>query len=149
MEGCVKAGVAFFKAGLPMKYLAGLVILGVLAGCATTQKEPNATSHRLHHIVVIWLKQSGDADVRQRYINESKSLARLPGVLTYAVGTPAGIKRRHTSAALDESYDVAIASVFESPQAFETFLKNPEYARVAQQVLRPLVDKYKVYEFVE
>jgi hypothetical protein len=125
------------------------VLLGLLAGCATTQKEPNAMSHRLHHVVVIWLKQSGDADLRQRYINESKPLARLPGVLAYDVGTPASIKRRHTSSALDESYDVAIASVFESPQAFEAFLKNPEYGRIAQQVLRPWVDKYQVYDFVE
>lgn len=149
----MKNGMILFKANWLNQCLLSLLLFGLLAGCATTENEYKkidyATGHRLHHVVVIWLKQSGDNDVRQRYIEQSKPLARLPGVLAYDVGTPASIKRRHTSAALDESYDVAVASVFESPQAFEMFLKNPEYGRIAQQVLRPLVDKYKVYEFVE
>lgn len=146
----MKPGVAFYKANLQMKCCVGCVLLGLLAGCATTQKEPNtAPPHRLHHVVVIWLKQSGDADVRQRYIDESMPLAQMPGVLSYDVGTPASIKRRHPRSALDESYDIAVASVFESQQAFEAFLKNPDYGRIAQQVLRPLVDKYRVYDFVE
>lgn len=149
----MKIGMIFFKANRQNKRLASVLLLGLLAGCATTENAhqdiDRVAEHRLHHVVVIWLKQSGDTDVRQRYIEQSKSLAKLPGVLAYEVGTPATIKRRHTSAALDESYDVAVASVFESPQAFEMFMKNPEYARVAQQVLRPLVDKYKVYDFVE
>ena len=149
----MKAGMVFSKAIRQSKCLASLLLLGLLAACASTQMESGqmskAVPHRLHHVVVIWLKQSGDTNVRQRYIEASKQLAQLPGVLAYEVGTPATIKRRHASAALDDSYDVAIASVFENPQAFETFLKNPKYAQVAQQVLRPLVDKYKVYEFVE
>jgi heme-degrading monooxygenase HmoA len=50
---------------------------------------------------------------------------------------------------LDESYDVAVASRFESQEAFEAFLKHPDYQKVAQDVLKPLVDRYKIYEFVE
>lgn len=149
----MKNGMIPFKANRQNKCLLIMLLLGLLTACASTENELNkidyATEHRLHHVVVIWLKQSDDNDVRQRYIEQSKPLAKLPGVLAYDVGTPASIKRRHTSAALDESYDVAVASVFESPQAFEMFLKNPEYGRIAQQVLRPLVDKYKVYDFVD
>lgn len=149
----MKAGMIFFKANRQYKGLVSLWLLGLLAGCATTENAhkdiDDVAGHRLHHVVVIWLKQSGDTVVRQRYIEESRPLAKLPGVLAYEVGTPAAIKRLHTRAALDESYDVAVASVFENQQAFETFLKNPEYGRIAQQVLRPLVDKYQVYDFVE
>ena len=130
--------------------LVGL-LLSLLNGCAvsTPSVEAETQSHRLHHLVVIWLKNSGDETMRQQYIEASKDLAQLPGVLAYDLGTPATIKRSHTSSALDESYDVAIAAEFESEEAFATFLKNPEYQRVARQVLRPLVDKYKVYDFVE
>lgn len=127
------------------------VLLG-LAGliCATAaHAEPEAGSRKVHHVVVVWLKQAGDENVRWQYIEASKSLAQLPGVLSYEIGTPAAIRRGHASTALDESYDLAISSSYQSQQAFEDFLKNPEYVRVAQQVLRPLVDSYKVYDFIE
>ncbi len=105
--------------------------------------------HKVHHVVVVWLKQAGNEELRRQYIEESKQIGKLPGVLSYDIGSPAAIKRAHTSVALDESYDVAISSTYESQQAFEEFLKNPEYVRIAQQVLKPLVDKYKVYDFIE
>ncbi len=128
------------------------MITVALTGCASapsnTQSEYQSAG-TLHHLVIIWLKQPGDAAVRQRYIEASKPLAQLPGVLSYEVGVPATIKRSHANAAVNESYDVAIASVFESPQAYEAFLKNPQYAQIAQGVLRPLVEKYQVYDFVE
>lgn len=105
--------------------------------------------HKVHHVVVVWLKQAGNEDVRRQYIEASRQIAKLPGVLSYDIGSPAAIKRERASTALDESYDVAISSSYESQQAFEDLLKNPEYVRIAQQVLKPLVDKYKVYDFIE
>lgn len=124
-----------------------VILAGLLTGCATMQdRNPEP---RLHHLVVVWLKQSGNETLRQQYITQSKPLAQLPGVLAYDAGKPASVKRGRANAAVDESYDVAISSVFENPQAFEAFLKNPEYGRIAQHVLRPLVDRYQVYDFIE
>lgn len=129
------------------KVLVPGILLGLLVGCASTPAV--APAPRLHHLVVIWLKQPGDEQLRRQYIQASKPLANLPGVLAYDVGTPATIQRSHASKAVDASYDVAISAVYESPKAFAAFLQNPEYQRIAQEVLRPLVDKYKVYDFVE
>jgi hypothetical protein len=127
------------------------VLIGLvgLIGSATGHAEPDSGSHKVHHVVVIWLKQAGDENVRRQYIEASKQLAQLPGVLSYEIGTPATIRRGHASSSLDESYDLAISSSYQSQQAFEDFLKNPDYVRLAQQVLRPLVDSYKVYDFIE
>lgn len=130
-----------------LKALLPAILLGLLAGCASTPTGEPAP--RLHHLVVIWLKQPGDVQLRQQYIQASKPLANLPGVLAYDVGTPATIQRSHASKALDASYDVAISAVYESQEAFAAFLKDPEYQRIAKEVLRPMVDKYKVYDFVE
>lgn len=132
-----------------------LLLLGLLhsfaAGCATSpvSNDSGARTHRVHHVVVVWLKHAGDTAQRQRYIEASQALAYLPGVLAYDVGSPATIKRNHTSKALDESYDVAVSAVYESPEAYSAFLNNPEYRQIAMQVLRPMVDKYKVYDFVD
>lgn len=113
------------------------------------QTETGTAPHKVHHVVVIWLKQPGDENGRRQYIQESQQFARLPGVLSYDIGSPVAIQRGRANTVLDESYDLAISSTYESRQAFEDFLKNPEYVRVAQEVLRPLVDKYKVYDFIE
>lgn len=133
-------------------YAIGMAVSVILSetGCASAPNSRSAQlDHKVHHVVVVWLKQAGDANLRQQYIQESKALANLPGVLTYDVGVPAEITRGRANAALDESYDVAVSSVYESQQAYEAFLKNPDYLRVAQQVLRPWVEKYKVYDFIE
>jgi quinol monooxygenase YgiN len=137
-----------------MKRLYAVALACLLAsggtGCAYNAKpDQHAQNRKVHHLVIVWLKQAGDEKLRQQYIQDSAGLAKLPGVLAYAVGTPAAINRGRSNAALDESYDVAVSSVYESQQAYEAFLKNPEYLRVAQQLLRPLVDKYKVYDFIE
>jgi hypothetical protein len=130
-------------------FLALLSILILSAGSAHAETGEEAGAHKVHHLVIVWLKQAGDAQARQHYIAASKALAELPGVLSYDVGTPADIKRQRPNAALDESYDVAVSATFPSPQAFADFLKNPQYLKLAQEELRPMVDKYKVYEFVE
>lgn len=120
------------------------------SGCAYNAKRDHpAQTRKVHHLVIVWLKQAGDETLRQQYIQDSEGLAKLPGVLAYAVGTPAPINRGRANAAVDESYDLAVSGVYESQQAYEAFLQNPDYLRVAQQLLRPLVDKYKVYDFIE
>jgi quinol monooxygenase YgiN len=119
-------------------------------GCSYNAKsDHHAQNRKVHHLVIVWLKQAGDEKLRQQYIQDSEGLAKLPGVLAYAVGTPAPINRGRVNAAVDESYDLAVSGVYESQQAYEAFLQNPDYLRVAQQLLRPLVDKYKVYDFIE
>ncbi|CAD6876748.1 Dabb family protein [Methylomonas fluvii] len=129
--------------------LAGLMAAGA-TGCAYTAKpDPQAQNRKVHHVVIVWLKRAGDEQLRQHYIQQSEGLAKLPGVLAYTVGTPAAIKRGRANTALDDSYDVAVSSIYESQQAYEAFLQNPEYLRLAQQELRPLVDKYKVYDFID
>lgn len=147
MEGRVNSGAMFNR-------WSGWAIGLLLSGCASLMPSggPGAevqSQRHLHHVAVVWLKPPADERVKQQYIEASRAFAGLPGVLNYQIGVPAQIKRSRTSAALDESYDIAVSAVYESQEAFEAFIKHPEYQRVAQQILRPLVDRYKVYDFVE
>lgn len=121
----------------------------LLAAIGSAQAETNTAQHKVHHLVVVWLKKHGDEAVRKQYIEASKQLAKLPGVLAYHIGTPATIKHEHPSPALDNSYDVAIASTFENQQALENYAKHSEHKKIIHEVLKPLVEKYKVYDFVE
>ena len=132
-----------------MKTLSPLVLSVLLmttgiTAATSVQAETSPTLHKAHHLVVIWLKQHGDNNARQQYIEASKRLAKLPGVLRYNIGTPALIKRDNPSPAVDDSYDIAISSTFESQQALENYSKHAEHQKVIQEVLKPLVEKYKV-----
>lgn len=119
------------------------------AHAGETPRPGNAAGGRVFHVVVIWLKQHGDEEARRQYIEGSKRLAKLPGVLSYDVGTVAPIKREKHSPGVDDSYDVAVTSSFESKQALENYLQNPAHHKVVYEVLKPLVEKYKVYDFAE
>ena len=120
-----------------------------LTTAAQAKTPENPGQRKAHHVVIIWLKQHGDENARRQYIEGSKRLAKLPGVLAYNIGTATAVKRDRPSHALDDSYDIAISSTFESLQALENYLKNPKHHQVVQEVLKPLVDQYKVYDFVE
>lgn len=128
-----------------------LFLAAALSLAAPVQAEESAgvSEGKAYHVTVIWLKQHGDADARRKYIEASKRLSKLPGVLSYNIGTIASINRAKPSHAVDDSYDVAISSTFESKQALENYLKNPEHHKVVYEVLKPMVEKYKVYDFVE
>ena len=80
------------EAGVIMGYLAGrkmqctviLVLIALLNGCATAPSvDSTSTANRLHHVVIVWLKQTGDTAVRQQYIEASKAIAKLTGVVSY------------------------------------------------------------------
>ena len=120
-----------------------------LAAAVQAGEAAGASGGKAYHVTVIWLKQHGDAAARQKYIEASKRLSELPGILSYNIGTITKINRDKPSHAVEDSYDIAISSTFESQQALENFLKNPEHHKIVHEVLKPLVEKYKVYDFVE
>ena len=137
---------------MKLKSLLPLLLLPAalsISGTGQAQTKIKPVQSKAHHMVVIWLKRHGDENARKKYIEGSKRLAKLPGVLDYHVGTPLAVKREQGGHAVDDSYDVAVSSTFESKQALENYLKHPEHHRVIKEVLKPLVDQYKVYDFVE
>ena len=102
----------------------------------------------IHHQVVVWLK-ADLTNASQTYREASQSFADLPGVLEYKIATRANITRTRPNPSVDDSFDLIVDSQFESAAALEAFLKHPEYVRIAQEQLRPLVDHYRVYDFVK
>lgn len=102
----------------------------------------------IHHLVVVWLKPD-QTDAFERYQDASKVLQALPGVLQYKITRRASIARARPNPSVDDSFDLIVDSRFASAEALEAFLKHPDYVQIAQQHLRPLVDRYRIYDFVE
>jgi hypothetical protein len=126
--------------------LAFITVLSALVFSAASSAEvvPPATG-RVHHVVVVWLKDHGSPTARQQYIEATRPLAKLPMVLRYQVGTVLPGKRE----VVDSSYDVAIVATFENVQALDEYTRNADHDKVIYEKLKPLVDKVVVYDFAE
>ena len=116
------------------------VLLAIaLAGC--TAQLPQ-TRPGLEHIVVIWLKQPGDAEQRERVIAESQALRDIPGVLALKAGHVVPGKR----AIVDSSFDVALIVSFTDRAALDAYLVHPVHVRLVNETLMPLVERIRVYD---
>lgn len=112
---------------------------------AHAQEEPVRAAGRAYHVVIVWLKESGNEAARRQYIETSKRLAKLPGVLSYHIGTVLPSKGE----VVDSSFDIAVVSAFENQQALSNYVQRPEHKEIIEEGLRPLVNKCIVYDFVE
>lgn len=117
------------------------LVLAVFAGGALAGEGEAQGS--VQHVVIAWLTDPTDKALRARYLEISRSLAKLPGVISYHAGTP--IPGR---APVDDSYDVAVVAVLKDQKALEEYKANPLHQQ-AVDAMRPLVQKVVVYDFAE
>jgi len=124
-----------------------LVLAGLLAagGCAHQHTGSAGTGGTVHHVVLIWLKDSGSEAGRWRVIRASRGLARIPGVLSVEAGEVLESRR----AIVDDSFDVAIHMRFASVAAMKAYLGHPLHVATVRDQIRPLTRRITVYDFRE
>lgn len=101
------------------------------------------TGVRIVHVVLVWLKEPGNAAQRARVIEATRGFASIPGVMEIRVGEPLPSQR----ATVDDSFDVGLYMIFSSQEALEGYLTNPEHQAAQETVLRPLVKRVLIYDF--
>lgn len=127
-----------------LKVFTFLLLVPMFTAVSSAEPVPRVAG-RVHHVVIVWLKEHGNPEARRQYIEATQSLSRLPMLLSYHVGTVLPGKRD----VVDSSYDVAIVATFENTQALEAYSRHPDHDKVINEKLKPLVDKVLVYDFVE
>ena len=158
-----------------MRFLAVLVTVVVLFGCAAKQqREPavdapdsdrwRATDEavanmlteavhnpRIHaaggitHVVLLWLKQPGDAAAIDRIIKTSREFTKIPGVMSVRVGWALP----STRPVVDSTFDVGLAMTFTDAAALQAYEAHPQHVKAVQEVLRPLAARIQVYDITE
>jgi predicted amino acid-binding ACT domain protein len=116
------------------------VLLAALAGCTTNVVQPAGS---LQHVVVIWLKEPGNATHRRMILDESGILRQIPGVLSLTSGSVITSER----AIVDSSFDVAMIVSFADKTAMDAYLTHPVHVTLVNQTLKPLVAKIRVFDF--
>lgn len=113
--------------------------------CVFAEEAPASNARRVHHVVIVWLKDAGSTAAREQYIAHSRRLSKLPMVLDYKVGTVLPKTRE----IVDSSYDIAVVSTFADQAAIQAYLDHPEHQTIVQEALKPLVARAIVYDFVD
>ena len=111
-----------------------------LAGCATLDPNPGP---QLHHVVLFWLKDPGNASHRQQIVEASKSFAEIPSVIGVKTGSGVSSDR----AIVDDSFDVGIVVTVADKKGLADYLAHPIHQKAKRGVLLPLVKKIVVYDF--
>ena len=123
-----------------MKKLQSILFIALLFTTYITHAQED---QRVSHVVVAWLKEPGNAQMREQFINASRALEQLPGVLS-----------RHVSAAIpserpkvDDTFDVAVTVTFKNAQALTNYMKSQKHKKMLKDQLKPLVNRVVIYNF--
>ncbi|WP_428938398.1 Dabb family protein [Fontivita pretiosa] len=116
----------------------------LLAGCGCWPAAI-ARPRPVGHVVICWLNQPGDSQARQKLIAASRSFQSIPGV----VRVSAGRAIPSTRPVVDSSFDVAVFIYFRDHDALMQYEHHPVHRAAVEQVLKPLVARYVVYDFTD
>ena len=121
---------------------AALVAAVFFTGCATASKQ--ATAGKFYHVGLVWLKEPGNAEHRQKIIAAAHSFAReIPEVEFLSVGQT--LPKR--SQLVDASFDICFVMRLEDKAALDRYGKHPVHQKAAQEVFLPLSQKIVFYDF--
>lgn len=122
--------------------LTSLLIAALLTGISACQDKPSEAPGVMH-VVLVWLKQPGNAEHRAQIITGSKKLAAIPGVQDLQVG-PAIPSEREV--AMDD-FDVALSLRFASEAELEAYLVHPLHKSIVKEEFVPIMDRFRVIDF--
>ena len=120
-----------------------LTLATFISGCATAPKP--AVSGKIYHIGLVWLKEPGNAEQRQKIVAAAHSFAReIPDVEFLSVGQTLPSQSQY----VDDSFDVCVVMRFADKAAMERYNQHPVHQKAAQEAFLPLAGKILFYDFI-
>ena len=129
---------------LMMRLFVAIFILCISVSACTLLSTSNIEEEDVVHVVLIWLKESGNPEHIQQLISASKQLEEIALIREMRIGKPVPSER----AIVDDSFDVGLYMVFDNQEDMERYLVHPKHKSVVINHLKPLADKILVYDFL-
>jgi hypothetical protein len=128
-----------------MRRLLPIVCLWALTtSLACTHQSPRRPSKEsITHVVVVWLKTPGDESARRRLVENAESLRQIPGVSDVRTGAVVP----STRPVVDSTYDVALVMTMRDAATLKAYATHPIHVRFVEEHVKPLVERYRVYDF--
>jgi Stress responsive A/B Barrel Domain len=101
-------------------------------------------SGQVTHVMLFWLKRPGNVDDQNFLRRALRTLRRARGVNDMRVGRPLLLD----PPSVEQSFDLGVVIIFRDREALEKFERDQQREQAIDAVLRPLVRRYTVYNFV-
>jgi len=95
------------------------------------------------HVVIFWTDPTKPEAADQVIAGATKYLKGILGVQHFHIGKMVGSHR----AVVDQTYQIALNTVFASKQAQDDYQVHPEHLEFVAQYVKPYVKKVVVYDF--
>ncbi len=115
------------------------VILSIGISTSHADSDKNIT-----HVVMVWLKEPGNTEMRQQFIKASNQLNDLPGI----VYRHAGVVVLSERSIVDDTFDVAVTVTLKNKKSLQAYLNHPKHKKILQEQLKPLVNRAVAYDFI-
>ena len=122
-----------------------LVVCLLFAAASVAPTRGAQTGDSVVHVVLVWLKEPRNRDHREQIIRVSRTFADIDGVIEVRAGEPLASDRP----VVDDSFDVGITIRFASAEDMRAYLVDERHVRAVEEVLGPLTDRYRVYDFID
>jgi hypothetical protein len=96
------------------------------------------------HVVIFWTDPTNPNAADQVVAGGNKFLKNIPGLTHFHIGKMVSSQRP----VVDQSYQVALNTVFTSKQAHDDYQVHPQHLEFVAQYVKPCVKKVVVYDFV-
>jgi len=116
-----------------------LVILSMAVSTAYADSDKKIT-----HVVMVWLKEPGNAKMRHQFIRASNQLNDLPGIVYRHAGVVVPSER----SIVDDTFDVAVTVTLKNKKALQAYLNHPKHKKILKEQLKPLVNRVVAYDFI-
>ena len=98
---------------------------------------------RFSHIVIFWTDPAKPEAADQLVAGGQQLLKNIPGLTHFHMGKMVGSPRP----VVDQSYQVALNTVFASKQAQDDYQVHPRHLEFVAQYVKPYVKQVLVYDF--
>lgn len=95
------------------------------------------------HVVIFWTDPAKPEAAEAVLAGGEKYLRSIPGITHFHMGRMAGSHRP----VVDQSYQLALSTVFTSKQAQDDYQVHPQHLEFVEKCVRPYVKKVVVYDF--
>jgi hypothetical protein len=101
-------------------------------------------SGQVTHVMLFWLKRPGNVDDQNFLLRALRTFRRVHGVNDVHLGRSLAVTRP----GLEQSFDLGVVIIFRDREALEKFERDQQREQAIDAMLRPLVRRYTVYNFV-
>jgi hypothetical protein len=95
------------------------------------------------HVVIFWTDPAQADAADQVIAGGNKFLKSIPGLTHFHIGKMVG----STRPVVDQTYQVALNTVFTSKKAQDDYQVHPQHLEFVAQCVKPFVKKVLVYDF--